>query len=74
MDINPYQAPPITSEPIGMASVAEPVAYGFVDGKALVVSSGAVLPLICNKTNQPVSMEDMKTQTMIWHRTIAAVK
>ena len=66
MDTNPYQAPPLTTESIPMATLVGPVHYSYVDGDALVVPSGTVLPPICIKTNQPVSDRDVKTQTTFW--------
>ena len=67
MDDNPYQAPPINSEPVAPTSSHEPEVQSFVDGDALIVASGSVLPEICIKTNQPVSMEDMKKLTTTWY-------
>jgi hypothetical protein len=56
MDQNPYQAP-------ATASFATQENRNFrVDGKFLVVESGTVLPLLCVKTNQPLSKEDLVTR------------
>ena len=67
MDSNPYQAPPVSSEPITTITPSAPMPSSFVDGDALIVTSGSVLPEICIKTNHPVSTADMKRLTVTWH-------
>lgn len=60
MDENPYQSPTTVSR-------AFPTDGGFrVEGKLLVVVTGAVLPPICVKTNRPVSQQDLVTRQYSW--------
>lgn len=61
MTQNPYQAPLADLEtiPVEASDV-------WVDGKHLVVRSGAVLPEICPKTNQPVFQQDIVRRQLTW--------
>jgi hypothetical protein len=66
MSINPYASPTVASiAPPGPASGLS-LNGVWVDGKALVVPPGAVLPRRCVKTNEPISEKDMAAKTFTW--------
>ncbi len=58
MDVNPYHAPSVK------ASAA--TANVRVEGKCLVVTSGAVLPPYCVKTNTAVQQPDFQQRRLSW--------
>jgi len=60
MDENPYQAPTMK------ASASLSTANVRVDGKSLVVTSGAVLPPFCVKTNTAVQQPDVQQRRLSW--------
>ena len=60
MDDNPYQSPTVDR------SAALSTANVRVDGKYLVVASGAVLPPLCVKTNAPVQQQDIRQRRLSW--------
>lgn len=67
MDFNPYQSPTTECAPaLGDGSFR-------VEGKLLVVRSGAVLPPICVKTNQPVSPHDVVSRRLTWCSPLVAL-
>ena len=67
MDQNPYEAPTAApSAPLSMTEVR-------VEGKFLVVTSDAVLPPFCVKTNRPVQPEDFQQRQLSWCPPIVAL-
>lgn len=63
---NPYAAPLAPAIPPPMPYAVPQVPY-FRDGKLLVVRDGTALPMVCIRTNQPVTEKDWrKTKTLIW--------
>ena len=60
MDHNPYQAPTVAS------SAAISTVNVRVEGKCLVVTSGAVLPPFCVKTNTAVEPQDIQQRRLSW--------
>ena len=62
MNANPYQSPATAS---AAAELAADAALR-VEGKQLVVRSGAVLPPVCVKTNEPIAREDYLQKRFTW--------
>jgi len=60
MDHNPYQAPTVASTATLSTTNAR------VEGKCLVVTSGAVLPPFCVKTNTAVQQQDVQQRRLSW--------
>lgn len=62
MDTNPYK-PPVALDTFSGKPDAGTIC---VEGKYLVVCSGAVLPQRCVKTNQKITEQDMRHKTFEW--------
>ncbi len=67
MNHNPYQAPTVD------ASAELSTAKVRVEGKCLVVTSGAVLPPFCVKTNTAVQQQDYQQRRLSWCPTIVGL-
>ena len=67
MNLNPYQSPATIPDGPCQAGGLR------VEGKLLVVQSGAVLPPVCVKTNQPVSEYDLVTRRFTWCSPLVAL-
>lgn len=61
MDHNPYQAPTVDPSAALFSN-----AKLRVEGKCLVVTSGAVLPPFCVKTNTAVQQQDFQQRRLSW--------
>jgi hypothetical protein len=62
MDTNPYKPPVALDTMYGKPDAGT----SRVEGKQLVVRSGAVLPQRCVKTNQKITEEDLRRKTFEW--------
>jgi hypothetical protein len=64
----PYQSPSVLAERMAAPSPISPFAAPTprVQGKLLIIRDGDVLPRYCVKTNQPVTVVEMRTKEFTW--------
>jgi hypothetical protein len=67
MSDNPYQTPAAPVAMFPAYAAGSPTSALWVDGKHLVVPSGAILPPLCVKSGQPVNEGNSSRKRYIWY-------